>query len=166
MQLDLKKIPFIAILMVVAIIILYIGIESNTAIGEDYYFNTTYTESNQSWNASAAGETLNGDYLLTTTVTVTNSSSGENITAAGGENFTLSQKAPNIQFNTSSEYIGQDVNITYQYNNATRGTAWAVTENATLSAGNISKRVPLMATILILAIILGIIFSGIYFQRK
>jgi len=166
MDFDIKNIPFIAISILIAIVILYVGVVSFSAIGEDYYYNSTFSVVNETWNASAAGEDLSGTYLLTTTVTITNATGGENISSGAGLNYTLAQNTPNMVFNTSSEYIGHDVNVTYQYNNATRGTPWAVTENATKAASNMSQKFPLMATVIMLAIILGIIFTGLYFQRK
>jgi len=165
MEFNLKSLSTIAVLIVVAVVLLGVGISINDTLSEDFvdaknfgYNNETFTLNDtvaEVFSEDAEPNCVMGGQLF-------NATGGEEIDQLN--NWTFDTKC-SIIGEVGSPYIGEDVNFTGggSYDQYTDG--YYVTENGTDAMSNVSTKVPLIATIAALAVILTLIF-GAFALRK
>ena len=165
MEYNLKSLSTIAVLIVVAVVLLGVGISINDTIGEDLIETTqigVFNSTIQLNDTLPAGipENANPNCQIATP-TLTNATGGETISATG--NWTYVGCV--FTGNATSPYNGQNVNVSGQVTYDSYSDGYYAAGNGTEAMSNVSIKVPLIATIVALAVILTLIF-GAFALRK
>ncbi|MAG77545.1 MAG: hypothetical protein CL811_12370 [Colwelliaceae bacterium] len=165
MALQVKDISAIVSVLLIATIVLSVGLVTNNELRDEHISNASTSIINQTKLAQGFSvfTPLDGEMLDFASVQVTNATGGEYVHPA---NYTAEFSPPGLRFNVGSSYNNTQVNVTYNYINTTRTAAYNAAGNASEGLANMSQKVPLIGTVAILAIILGLVFSLLFFRRR